>query len=97
MTGGWTLAVLDSEWHPRLLLPITSDWLGVMQQLIRSEGDWIALLQRRPTTVSAMPSPKDIQLTRDLYRQLRPLDMRLADHLITAGKDRFSFRAAGLL
>ncbi|MBU0773715.1 MAG: hypothetical protein KKH54_00635, partial [Alphaproteobacteria bacterium] len=44
-----------------------------------------------------LPRPADIALTRTLARRLRPLDMRLADHMIEAGESRFSFRAAGLL
>ena len=35
--------------------------------------------------------------TRAIIRSLRPLDLRLADHLIEARDQRFSFRAAGLL
>ncbi|SCW67995.1 RadC-like JAB domain-containing protein [Sphingobium faniae] len=41
--------------------------------------------------------PSDIALTRALCRHLRPLDIILADHVIDARNDRFSFRAAGLL
>jgi DNA repair protein RadC len=97
MTAGWTLAILDDEWRPRLLLPVTSDWRGVMQRLLLSDGDWLTLMQRRPPAASPAPRTDDFLLTRVLCRQLRPLDMRLADHIIAAGARRFSFRAAGLL
>ena len=43
------------------------------------------------------PSPDDILTTRLLCRLLKPLHIRLADHVIYAGKRRFSFRQSGLL
>jgi DNA repair protein RadC len=43
------------------------------------------------------PSASDIATTRILCRILRPLEIRLCDHLISAGDQLFSFRAHGLL
>lgn len=43
------------------------------------------------------PSPDDILTTRLLCRVLKPLHIRLADHVIYAGERRFSFRQQGLL
>ncbi len=43
------------------------------------------------------PSPLDREMTRRLAAALRPLDIRLLDHLIFAGEEVASFRALGLL
>jgi DNA repair protein RadC len=45
----------------------------------------------------AKPSKSDMRHTRQLEKVLQPLNIQLADHLIVAGGERFSFRAAGLL
>lgn len=69
----------------------------MLPDLLMDESRWIALMQRRPSEPVAAPRPADIALTRAIIRSLRPLDLRLADHLIEARDHRFSFRAAGLL
>ena len=97
MTSRWTLAILDEMWRPRLLLPMGADWRAITERLIMANGDWLALLQRRPDSSSPAPGMDDFLLTRALCRQLRPLEIQLADHVIAAGMERFSFRAAGLL
>jgi len=43
------------------------------------------------------PSRNDIVVTRTLWSILRPLDVRLYDHVIVSGGASFSFRAEGLL
>ncbi len=43
------------------------------------------------------PSCADIQTTRTIARLFAPLDIRVADHLIMARDQIFSFREAGLL
>jgi DNA repair protein RadC len=91
------LAILDADWRPCDLLPFHQEWGIVMRHLLESERNWIALLQRRRPTACALPDSRDIALTRTLAHSLRPLDLRLADHVIEAGNARFSFRAAGLL
>ncbi len=99
MSGPAALAVtiLDDSWRPRRLLPVRGSWSAVLPDLLMDESRWIALMQRRPSDPVAAPRPADIALTRAIIRSLRPLDLRLADHLIEARDQRFSFRAAGLL
>jgi DNA repair protein RadC len=91
------LLILDAAWRPRDRVPLVDDWRAVIGRLLALEGQWLAIHQQRPADAPALPSPVDIALTRTLTRRLRPLDMRLADHMIEAGESRFSFRAAGLL
>lgn len=45
----------------------------------------------------AVPSRSDLDFTRRLVQVLHPLNVRVADHLIMADTDVFSFRADGLL
>lgn len=92
-----TLALLDRTGRPVRVEPLASDWRDTLRRLVADEGSWIALFQQRPPARSASPSADDIALTRALIRSLRPLDLRVADHIIEAGEARFSFRAAGLL
>jgi DNA repair protein RadC len=46
---------------------------------------------------TARPSKCDMRHTRQLEKALQLLNIELADHLIVAERERFSFRAAGLL
>jgi hypothetical protein len=91
------LAILDEEWRPCSVIPLRPDWRGAFTRLLGADERWLALIQQRPVDASPMPRADDIILTRMLARRLRPLDMKLADHVIHAGTIRFSFRAAGLL
>jgi DNA repair protein RadC len=43
------------------------------------------------------PSQTDIVVTRSLCAMLRPLRLRLIDHVIWAGDRHYSFRANGLM
>ncbi|WP_420146414.1 JAB domain-containing protein [Sphingobium sp.] len=91
------IAMLDDEWRPRGIMPLKRDWQGAFAQLLYTDAAWLALIQQRPVGSSPSPRPDDIMLTRMLARRLKPLDLKLADHVIHAGKARFSFRDAGLL
>ncbi|MCI4589324.1 hypothetical protein MOK15_04315 [Sphingobium sp. BYY-5] len=91
------IAILDQDWRPRHVLPVGQEWHQLLQHLLADESSWIALFQRRRAGETPLPRPADIALTRSLARSLRPLDLRLADHVIRAGQARFSFRGAGLL
>ena len=64
------------------------------RRLLPVRGSWSAVL---PDLLMDESRPADIALTRAIIRSLRPLDLRLADHLIEARDQRFSFRDAGLL
>ncbi|MGC4252399.1 MAG: JAB domain-containing protein [Sphingobium sp.] len=91
------LVILDEQWRPLRRLPPGEDWRATARQLLHYGSRWLALYQRRGKERMARPRPSDIALTRSLCRRLRPLDITLADHVIDARNDRFSFRAAGLL
>ena len=91
------IAMLDHDWRPRRIVPLQREWRDTFRQLLGADIRWLALIQQRSVEASPLPRPDDIMLTRTLARRLRPLDMKLADHVIHAGKSRFSFRAAGLL
>lgn len=95
--AGPMLAILDQDWRPRLFLPFKQDWHLLLRHLLADEGSWVTLIQHRPQEETPLPHAADIALTRALARSLRPLDLRLADHVIHAGTTCFSFRGAGLL
>lgn len=56
----------------------------------------LLLAHNHPSGI-ARPSKSDMCQTRKLEKALHPLNIGFEDHLILAGQDRFSFRAAGLL
>ena len=91
------MVILDGDWRPVERLTGQTDWRTLMQTLLTRECRWLALEQKRKGRSSPLPDATDIALTRSLCRRLRPMDMQLADHVIRAGGDHFSFRAAGLL
>ncbi|BBD97345.1 hypothetical protein SAMIE_1008460 [Sphingobium amiense] len=91
------LAVLDAAWRPQRMVPLDAGWQGALMRLMMDEESWVAIIQRRASTLSPAPRAADLMLTRSLFRSLHPLGIGLADHVIEAGHDRFSFRTAGLL
>ena len=95
--SAFAVTILDNRWRPRRILPVRHHWTAVLPDLVVDGHHWIALIQRRPPHQAASPGPDDITLTRTIIRSVRPLDLRVADHLIAAGDQWFSFRAAGLL
>ena len=91
------IAILDEEWRPQRTVPLDVGWQDALLRLIADEESWVALIQRRSPALSPAPRAADLMLTRLLFRSLRALGIGLADHVIEAGQDRFSFRTAGLL
>ena len=91
------IAILDEEWRLRRTVPLDAGWQDALLRLLVDEGSWVAIIQRRAPTLSPRPCPADLMLTRSLFRSLRALGIGLADHIIEAGHNRFSFRSAGLL
>lgn len=89
------LLILDDEWRPLDRLGADRDWRGTVNALLHWDSRWLAIEQRRAD--SPLPQWTDIRLTRWLSRQLRPMEIALADHVIHGGTARFSFREAGLL
>lgn len=75
---------------------VSIEWREAVQQALGRGTPFLWLEHEHPSGV-ALPSVQDIATTRMLCRALRPLGLRLIDHVITAGADRFSFRDEGLL
>ncbi|MET0362133.1 MAG: JAB domain-containing protein [Sphingobium sp.] len=91
------IILLDNGWRPVARVRGDRDWRIAVRALLQTGGRWIAVEQRRPRQASATPVKGDYAFTRALHRRLRPLDIGIADHVIHAGREYFSFRAAGLL
>lgn len=94
-----TLHLLILDQDGRLLRRVdgSSDWRDIMVELLQVEGDWIVIEQQRANDPSPQPKWDDIRLSRTISRRLRPMEVKLADHIIHGGSRRFSFREAGLL
>lgn len=89
--------ILDKDWRPLGLVDGNGDWRGIVDQLLRLDSQWLIIEQQRIADPSPSPLWEDIRLSRALSRRLRPMEVKLADHVIHGGRDRFSFREAGLL
>ena len=73
------------------------DWRNVIRELLRRDSQWLVIEQQRLSQLSPYPCWSDIHLSRAISRRLRPMEVKLADHVIRGSIDQFSFRAAGLL
>lgn len=89
--------LLDDDWRPLRRVEGARDWRHVTQELLRHGSRWLIVEQVRPAVRSPHPHRDDIRLARSIVRRLRPLEVKLADHVIQGSGDQFSFRAAGLL
>ena len=89
--------LLDDQWRPLRRVDGNQDWRHLMQELLMRGSHWLIVEQVRPTERSPHPRRDDIRLARSIARRLRPLEVKLADHIIRGSRDQFSFRAAGLL
>lgn len=69
----------------------------LLMRLIQNGARGIILVHNHPSG-NPKPSPADIKITKDLNELLTRLDIRLHDHIIVSGGDKFfSFAAAGML
>ena len=68
----------------------------IIRQAVMHDARWILMHHSHPSG-DPHPSRGDILATRELARALRPLDIRIIDHVISAGEASYSFRAHGLL
>ncbi|WP_340265265.1 JAB domain-containing protein [Sphingobium mellinum] len=96
-TDSLLFLILDKEWRLLRRVEGGSDWRDIMVQLLQVDGDWIVIEQRREHDPWPLPKWDDIRLSRVISRRLRPMEVKLADHIIQGGSRRFSFREAGLL
>lgn len=92
-----SFVALDDQWRPVRRIEPGQDWRRLIDQLLRPGSQWLVIEQRRERDTMPLPGWADIRLTRTLARQLRPLDLLIADHVIHGRKGSFSFRSAGLL
>ena len=68
----------------------------IVQSALAADAAAVMLAHNHPSG-DTRPSLADREMTRKLAAALRPLDIRLLDHLIFAGEDVAGFRALGLL
>ena len=68
----------------------------IVQSALAADAAAVMLAHNHPSG-DTRPSLADREMTRKLAAALRPLDIRLIDHLIFAGEDVTGFRALGLL
>lgn len=88
---------LDDDWQLLGRVDAGSDWPAIVAALLRMDSAWLVIEQQRLDAPSPLPRREDISLSRSLATRLRPMEMRIADHVIRNRKSRFSFRQAGLL
>ncbi len=68
----------------------------IVQSALAADAAAVMLAHNHPSG-DTRPSLADREMTRKLAAALRPLDIRLLDHLIFSGEDVAGFRALGLL
>ncbi|WP_062120774.1 MULTISPECIES: JAB domain-containing protein [Sphingobium] len=89
--------LLDNDWRPLRRVTADDGWHCVVHELLKLDSQWLIIEQQRFDDQAPVPRWDDIRLSRAISRRLRPMDVKLADHVIRGSGDQFSFRAAGLL
>ncbi|KFG91106.1 DNA repair protein RadC [Sphingobium herbicidovorans NBRC 16415] len=89
--------LLDNDGRPLRRVAADDGWRRVVRELLELDSQWLVIEQRRFDDQAPVPRWDDIRLSRTISRRLRPMDVKLADHVIRGSGDQFSFRAAGLL
>jgi DNA repair protein RadC len=93
---GPTYELLHSRRHEGSNAHIMLPWREVVAVALE-HGSRALVLHHSHPCCDASPSSTDIVTTRSICRMLRPLRIRLLDHVIWSQAGRFSFREAGLL
>ncbi|WP_336960274.1 JAB domain-containing protein [Sphingobium aquiterrae] len=75
---------------------VSPDWSLVMGDMLVFGARFLILQHNHPSG-DPSPSMSDIVVTRSLCAMLRPLRLKLIDHVIWAGDRHYSFRANGLM
>lgn len=75
-----------------VLLPLKD----ILRDVLDTDPHALVLAHNHPSG-DPRPSAADRQVTKSLCAMLRPLGVRVADHIILAGDERISFRDMGLL
>ena len=91
------LLALDGQGRLMSRMDGSADWRDIVSELLRLDSQWLVIEQWRSDDPVPAPRGEDIRIARALSRRLRPLEMKLADHVIEGDGARFSFREAGLL
>ncbi|ANI78737.1 MULTISPECIES: JAB domain-containing protein [Sphingobium] len=89
--------LLNDEWTPIHRVSADDDWREVVHELLQHDSQWLVIEQQRFDDQSPAPRWADIRFSRAISRRLRPIEVKLADHVIQGRGHHFSFRAAGLL
>jgi DNA repair protein RadC len=84
--------IQESEATDSIAFPIRR----IVADALALETHSVIIAHNHPSGI-ASPSKNDVRQTRLLEKVLFPLDIELADHLIVADGEGFSFRVAGLL
>ena len=96
-TANMQFLLLDDDWRPVRRVDGNEDWRTIVHELLLRGSHWLAIEQHRRDQRSPYPSWSDIRLSRTIARRFRPMEVKLADHIIRGTANQFSFRAAGLL
>lgn len=97
ITANMQFLLLDDDWRPLHRVDGNEDWRCIVRELLLRDSHWLTIEQQRPDQRSPYPCWSDIRLSRTVARRFRPMEVKLADHIIRGTADQFSFRAAGLL
>lgn len=91
------IIALDEDWRLLGRIDGRTGWTGIVRALLSLDSAWLVIEQQRPGEPIPQPRFEDIRLSRAIASRLRPMEMKLADHVILGGQRLFSFRQAGLL
>lgn len=69
---------------------------NIIRDVLSFNSKAVIISHNHPSMI-CQPSTEDIAVTRKLNDMLSPIDVRIFDHFIFAGREIFSFRACGLL
>jgi DNA repair protein RadC len=68
----------------------------IAKKAIELSASAVILIHNHPTG-DPTPSVEDITMTKEIISALKPLAVKIHDHIIIAANDHFSFKAQGLL
>lgn len=87
-----SFSVTSDSAHDRVAAPIRA----IIAEALACDAASIVIAHNHPSGI-ALPSDADRHVTRIIARTLKPLHIRLQDHLIFAGPQWSSFRGLGLI
>lgn len=87
-----SFAVTSDAHHDRVAAPLRA----IVAEALSCQATSLIIAHNHPSGI-ALPSHADRELTRVICRTLKPLGVRLQDHLIFAGQEWTSLRGLGLM